>query len=345
LAFVPRSFKLMLCDGVSKTLSGPRVSQPLMSYFEARWTHRSSLRQLGSSPHTDCIDSRYLHNTARNLKMTAAAGAVSEAAVQSCRLIAQQDWDALRNVLSTESGKEALRTGIMSLGIDGALHFTCRFHPPLDVIVSIADFFPGSVLHCDKAGRYPLHIACKWGASPLVLRFLVEEEPSVCAIADETGKTPLHHVCRSYGQNYSACKNGGRSLTDALHEIVRGLCKASPDTVNLEDEEDTSALEYAIESDLNMKVVRTIQKACEKDWKSKREQCPGFNHDDIRRKLLIEAQRNAAYLNKQLSDMSQAALSASMSALYTGYKKLPPPTPTPPTVRVRKAKSCAALSA
>lgn len=269
----------------------------------------------------------------------------SAAGMQSCRMIAQQDWEAVRSTLSTESGKDALRSGISSLGIDGALHFACRFHPPLDVIVSLAGIFPGAVLHCDKAGRYPLHIAAKWGASPLVLRFLVEEEPSVCALQDETGKTPLHHICRSYGRNYSVRKNEGRPLKEALVEVVRGLCKASPGTVNLEDEEDMTALEYAIDNDLDLKVVRTMQKACEKDWKNRRENAsPGCNHDEVMKSMVLENQRNAAQLNKQLSDMSQAAMHESLSALHTGGK-LPGAAPTPATLRARKANSCRALTA
>jgi len=269
----------------------------------------------------------------------------SPAAMQSCRMIAQQDWDAVREVLSTESGKDALRSGISSLGIDGALHFACRFHPPLDVIVSIAEVFPGAVLHCDKAGRYPLHIAAKWGASPLVLRFLVEEEPSVCAIQDETGRTPLHHICRSYGRNYSVRKNDGRTLKEALLEVVRGLCKASPATVNLEDEEDMTALEYAIESDLDMKVVRTMQKACEKDWKQRRQEAaPGCKHDEVMQQMLVDTRRNAAHLNSQLLSMSQQAMNASFAALHTGGK-LPDAVRAPATARSRMANSCSALSA
>lgn len=269
----------------------------------------------------------------------------SAAGMQSCRTIAQQDWDSIRKVLSTESGKDALREGITSLGIDGALHFACRFHPPLDVIVSMAGIFPGAVLHCDKAGRYPLHIAAKWGASPLVLRFLVEEEPSVCGLQDETGKTPLHHICRSYGRNYSIRKNDGRPLKESLVEVVRGLCKASPGTVNLEDNEDQTALELAIEADYDLKVVRTIQKACEKDWKQRRQNAsPGSKHDEVMQSMLAENQRNAAQLNKQLLDMSQEAMNASLSALHNGGK-LPSAVLTPATLRARQANSCRAISA
>eukprot|EP00567_Pseudictyota_dubia_P003626 CAMPEP_0197443456 /NCGR_PEP_ID=MMETSP1175-20131217/9185_1 /TAXON_ID=1003142 /ORGANISM="Triceratium dubium, Strain CCMP147" /LENGTH=95 /DNA_ID=CAMNT_0042974083 /DNA_START=18 /DNA_END=301 /DNA_ORIENTATION=+ len=78
-------------------------------------------------------------------------------------LVAQQEWEDVREVLSTEEGLQKIREEMITLGFDSPLHFACQFWPPLDVVVKLANEFPGSVTQADSTGRYPLHIAAKWG--------------------------------------------------------------------------------------------------------------------------------------------------------------------------------------
>jgi len=261
------------------------------------------------------------------------------------RLIAHQNWDAVRQTIATGKGQDELQAEFLELGIDGVLQFVCRFHPPVDVVATLAKGFPGSVTQADSAGRYPLHIACKWGASPQVVRFLAEECPEVARLQDDTGKTPLHHLCLSYTQNYSTTKNGGIPVASAFLEIAKGLCKASPSTVNLEDKDDSTALEYAIFAGVNLKAVRVLQKASEKDWKERRKVSPGLRHEEAQQRLRAECRTTSEVLSRELIEISQSAMERSMSALRVGDVKLPSMHNRLPSVKPRNANTKTAFAA
>eukprot|EP00567_Pseudictyota_dubia_P017393 CAMPEP_0197448360 /NCGR_PEP_ID=MMETSP1175-20131217/17166_1 /TAXON_ID=1003142 /ORGANISM="Triceratium dubium, Strain CCMP147" /LENGTH=277 /DNA_ID=CAMNT_0042980073 /DNA_START=84 /DNA_END=917 /DNA_ORIENTATION=+ len=260
-------------------------------------------------------------------------------------LVAQQEWEAVRKVLSTKKGLQKIREEMSMIGVESPLHFACRFLPPLDVISRIANAFPESVTQVDSAGRYPMHIAAKWGAATHVVRFLAEERPDVAGLQDSSGKTPLHHLCLSYSKNYNPDKNGGIPVKLAFLEISKGLCMASPSTVNLEDKEGMTALEYAIISDVNLKAIRSIQRACEKDWKERRIQAPGGSHDVVAKNLLVESQMNSERLSKELMEVSQSAMDKSMSLLKAGNSKLPSMLGPLPSLKPRKASRSRAMAA
>lgn len=292
-----------------------------------------------------------------------ATSAPPPAPISYSRLIARQDWDSLLSGLGTDEGRIHARCEMESSpDVDGgALHFACRFHPPLDVIMSLAEVCPGSVEKADNMGRYPLHIAAKWGASPRVVKFLLQVYPDAAGLQDAMGKTPLHLCCESYASKYSSRKAEGQPLKDAMVEVVRRLCRAAPDAVNLEDMEDMTALEYAIEADVELKVVRSIQKACEKDWKHRRE-LPGASHETVQRSLLQQAQQNSQRLlleqqqkvlqassrnlQMDLKDVTAAAMSMSISNLGGEEgKKLGTRQPVPLQHAPRKKPSTRALMA
>eukprot|EP00567_Pseudictyota_dubia_P006414 CAMPEP_0197438428 /NCGR_PEP_ID=MMETSP1175-20131217/5430_1 /TAXON_ID=1003142 /ORGANISM="Triceratium dubium, Strain CCMP147" /LENGTH=332 /DNA_ID=CAMNT_0042968161 /DNA_START=108 /DNA_END=1109 /DNA_ORIENTATION=+ len=288
------------------------------------------------------------------------------------RLIARQDWDAVREALSTDAGRLRARCEMegdssplsSSSSPDdddghvdgGTLHFACRFHPPPDVVLSLLELLPDSVRHTDNLGRYPLHVAAKWGASPRVVKFLIEGYPDAAGLQDAMGKTPLHLACESYASKYSSQKAEGRPLREAIVEVVRRICRAAPDAVNLEDMDDMTALEYAIEADVELKVVRSIQKACEKDWKHRRE-LPGASHETVQRSLLEQREQNSQRLRTDLlqhasqsrnltlpqqdvNDLTAAATRISLSKA-AGTTRHPAPLQQPP----RKKPSTRALMA
>lgn len=204
----------------------------------------------------------------------------------------------MRLLLSTDVGQQAVQTEMLSspdYAAESALSFACRFHPPADVIRAMMNLLPPDVARkTDPTGRSPLHIAAKWGAAPRVIRYLSEAHPSSGGLQDSTGKTPLHLACESYASKYSSRKADDKPLKEAMLEVVRYLCKLSPTTVNIEDDEDFTALEYAIENDLDIKVVRSLQKACEKDWKKRRAAAGGSNarHDDVKRTMMLQQQQS-----------------------------------------------------
>ena len=224
------------------------------------------------------------------------------------RIMAAQDWDRFRMLLSTEVGQIAVQNQLSSsndFAAESALAYASRFHPPMDVIRCIADLLPPDVAaRPDPMNRSPLHVAAKWGAPPRVVRYLAEMDPAAAATQDVHGKTPLHYAAEFYGSNYAPRRSDDKPHKEAVLEVIRYLCKLSPTTVNIEDNDECTALEYAIQNDSDIKVVRSLQKACERDWK-KRRSAGGIKqkHADVKQTMLVQQQQRS----QRRLDMNAAA--------------------------------------
>ena len=205
------------------------------------------------------------------------------------KFIVKQDWVNTRKILL---GKNA------TILEDAALHMACRFHPPLEVVQAMAAAAPSSVSLTDNMGRLPLHIAAKCGAAPLVIAYLTEIYPQAAGFQDAIGKTPLHLFCEYYGHQYNEGAANGQSLKESMILVVKSLCRAAPSSVNLEDTEDMTALEYAIDAEVDRRVIRVVQKACEKDWKSR--STAGTTHEAMERNLLEQSHQQTAQLRKDI---------------------------------------------
>ena len=87
---------------------------------------------------------------------------------------------------------------------------------------------------------------------------LTDVHPLACAILDTDGKTPLHLACDSACALFMGDERGcERDLPS--HDVVSTIIKAWPSVVPQEDNDGTSALEYAILSGAPIKVVRLLQ--------------------------------------------------------------------------------------
>ena len=253
------------------------------------------------------------------------------------RILAAQDWDRFRTLMSTEVGQVAVQNELLSsndFGAESALAYASRFHPPMDVLRAVADLPPP-----DPVGRSPLHIAVKAGAPPPVVRYLAEMDPAAGATQDKNGRTPLHYAAQSYASNYDPRRPDDMPKKEAVLQVVRYLCKLSPTTVNLEDDEEYTALEYAIENDLDIKVIRSLQKACEKDWKKRlraRTGGPKQRHDDVRQNMQLQQQRRSAMHQQQ---MMMAAASAGVPTRAMDKAAPPPSSGAQPTKKARKRGS------
>ena len=245
------------------------------------------------------------------------------AVVSFADLIAQERWDAVREFLSNPNTDET-RAIILSCqyfreGSDPAtaasnnpLHFACRFYPPWDVLKAIDRIHPDFMTQVDSTGRTALHVAAKHGASPQVIRFLCAKYPDAAGAQDVFGRLPLHNVCKHYTKRYNPAKCEDVPLAESMRDVVRTLCRTAPKSVNLEDVDGFSALEYAIEYDAPFKVVRDIQKSCEKDWK-KRRSSSGLDHESLQKDLKdqFHAQRNR--LKLEIMKLTDSSLSMSAS--------------------------------
>jgi ankyrin repeat protein len=80
------------------------------------------------------------------------------------------------------------------------LHYVCANTALNKQLVScvdvIVDAFMDALKVKDANGNVPLHLACQHGASPLVIRFLVEQYPSAIQMRNSAGDLPLHLACQ-----------------------------------------------------------------------------------------------------------------------------------------------------
>lgn len=149
---------------------------------------------------------------------------------------------------------------------DVIIHYAARCQAPLRIIALLSRTYSESLSSPDGAGRYPIHVACKFGATPDVVQFLIRSNPPVAGFPDNFGKLPMHHVGESYLNNYTY------PLYDrdrAMLHVVKMLKTASPESVNLEDDEGINAIEYALMSDANITVINSMRRACRDDWRER----------------------------------------------------------------------------
>lgn len=229
------------------------------------------------------------------------------------RLITKQDWKTLRHILTTFP-KEVIdfmkKTESGSIGTSAPetmMHLCCRYHPPLDVIHAIYDCHPEAILKADEMGRFPIHTACRCGASLYVVCFLIEySSEAIMTAQDRRGKTPLHLCSQHYLQLYDPLLGGAGNISgyDAILEVVKRLCAKAPDVINMEDDEEQTALEIAIEVGAPLKVVKKLQKLSEKDWKARR----GLqhSHDDMRQHFYSQMDNKRKILEQDQMDQELA---------------------------------------
>ena len=193
-----------------------------------------------------------------------------QSSVTLARLISQCQWTIVESVLSSEEMRSSIAIDDVTLPHaitpDIIIHFAARFQAPLRVMALLAKAYPMSLKSADSTGRYPIHVAAKWAASPDVMSYLTKMNPSVAGVQDSTGKTPMHYVAEFYLAHFN---NVQWSRDDAMLQVVRLLKNAAPLSVNLEDEEGMTCIEYALISDAHIKVVKTMQRACRDDWRGR----------------------------------------------------------------------------
>lgn len=185
------------------------------------------------------------------------------------RLLSQRQWVLLETILSTTSSSDILIDDPSlphAVTANIVVHFAARFQAPLRIIMQLSRMYPESISSADITNRYPIHVAAKWSATPDVIAFLIKSNPSVVGAPDSTGKTPMHYVGECYLQHFNSVMF---SRDDSMLQVVRLLKGAAPQSVNLEDDEGMCAIEYALINDANIKVVKTMQRACRDDWRER----------------------------------------------------------------------------
>ena len=156
------------------------------------------------------------------------------------------------------------------------LHTIVQYGPPLELLIKVIRMLPKSQVEAqDCTGRTPLHVAAARGANPMILKVLAAMEPKTCTALDEDGRTPLHLACSAHIQDTTtstARKPHHECILSVSIDSVRALLSESLSASLIEDQDEMSALEYAIMSDASLEVVNMLQMASVECLKEKETQ-------------------------------------------------------------------------
>jgi len=141
------------------------------------------------------------------------------------------------------------------------LHATFRNNPPQTIVKLLLKLVPEAAQCVDCLGRLPLHIATGTRADLVSIQLLATAYPQGCCAQDSDGKTPLHMACDTQCELFESGDDDSSDteLSPPSLEVVKILIKANPSCVQLEDQDGMSALEHAIFSDSDLKVVKFLQ--------------------------------------------------------------------------------------
>jgi len=189
-------------------------------------------------------------------------------------LIVNRQWHHLlaRIVRATGAGtsKNEIQM-LMDLDDSGenVLHRVCRYHPTPEIVELIIQELPTAISQTNDQGQYPIHCASEWGACPTVIRILSDSCSYALKNQDNQGRTPLHLACKDYWDNYKYTQDAVvLQMREAVAQTIKMLTRKCPTVANLEDNEEVTALEYAVLNDaIDLDTIKCIQRASCQSWK------------------------------------------------------------------------------
>lgn len=166
------------------------------------------------------------------------------------------------------------------------LHLACQYQAPCQIVELLAKKFPQSISCAERKGRHPIHIACAKGSNPKVIDFLIKSYPQAAGVQDDYGKTPLHYVCESYGDNFKTIpSNAYRSPEHSLLTVISLLLDEVPESANVEDIYGMNAIEYAIDSNIGIGIIKVMQNASRENWRTMKKVHRGKSHEELRHSI------------------------------------------------------------
>lgn len=110
------------------------------------------------------------------------------------KLIFVQKWKRVRQYLITKAGITEARASSCSRGIT-ILSLAVNYDAPVDIVHEILKIEPLHSLEVDSYGMLPLHVACINGASPEIIKLLLDHDQGACTEAIDTmRRAPLHYA-------------------------------------------------------------------------------------------------------------------------------------------------------
>lgn len=180
-------------------------------------------------------------------------------------------WESLSsltlqdNSLQSSSGRLSSSPFMMLDASSNAMPSHC---PLIDTIVkgttdatllSIAEHFPGLLGLRGAHGRYPVHAACAFAASPDFVYKCVSMYPHTAAAQDDDGRTPFHFLCKSYAKkSYASISWDRDAIEKCMTRILWILYRKAPKAIILEDNYGVDVVEYALEADMSITFIRLL---------------------------------------------------------------------------------------
>ena len=140
----------------------------------------------------------------------------------------------------------------------GPLLQICKLNPPAKVVKALLKADPLAAYEADCEGKYPLHIACEYGASPVVIKELIQANSRAVKEKDMFGMLPIHIISKNYLIKISH-HLPKKIAQNCMIEAMRLVLSKDPEIILEEDENEKCAIEYAIESGLSLEVIHTLQ--------------------------------------------------------------------------------------
>lgn len=216
------------------------------------------------------------------------------------RYIKKREWDKAQRILTCEKDSATRRD---SSGRT-PLHLVCRSRPPLHMVQYLVTRFPHMTEIQDNKKRLPLHVAVESGASPQVIRCLLDANKMAAHQIDTNGKSPLH-LTFDGGEEYW-CDNGeGNIVVGPLLDVVELLSEAAPLMISHEDDNGVTPLEKAINIGMGYTFINLMQKKSMSEWKR-------MEKDGSLRKFLQSS--------VQQRRMSRLSISGSLQLSFTKKK-------------------------
>lgn len=194
-----------------------------------------------------------------------------EADIHHRRDMVEHTWYLVRRWLWTHLNTEDRRAAAYIRGQANAtpLHLMCKLkNPPAELMKDIIDAAPEVATWTDTHGWLPLHHACANGASPEVIRVLLDAYPDGKIAQDSLNRTPLHFfVTRSSDAPKAMvenaemlCEGGAAELTDrgsmlpmhyacaygTIPEVLQVLANAYPDSLRAKEQKGRTPLHLAM---------------------------------------------------------------------------------------------------
>jgi len=96
----------------------------------------------------------------------------------------------------------------------------------------------------------------------------------------------VHYVCESYAHNFKTIpSNAYRSPGHSILTVVSLLLDEVPESANVEDLYGMNAIEYALDNNTDIRIIKLMQNASRENWRTMKKVHRGKSHEELRHSI------------------------------------------------------------